>query len=234
MTGMAGIIKVLIADTQLLFAESLALGLAWQPDLEVIPEHPTTGLEVLDTVGRARPHVVLLDFWIPGMNGAATAREIASHNPQAKVLILSWFHGPKQIQESLDAGVAGFLPKSIHVEQVVEAIRRAYDGEALVFGEQLARLVDGTQKRFEASAKRWERLSKLTPREIEILQLLAQGQPNKELARHLEISTGTLRNHIHKILTKTGARTQLEAITMARHEGLIRETGPPSKGYNAE
>lgn len=225
-------IRVLVADGQHLFAEALALGLSWQSDLEVMRGYPATGLDVLDAVAAGRPNVVLLDFWIPGMNGAATSREITARSPQTRVLILSWFHGPKQVQEALDAGVAGFLPKSVRLDQVADAVRLANAGEPLVFGEQLAKLVDDTQKRWEASKERWERLSKLTRREVEILQLLSKGQPNKELARELQISGGTLRNHIHKILTKTGARTPLEAITMARHEGLIREMGPPPSGYN--
>lgn len=220
-------ISILVADGQRLFAESLASALGQVPDFAVIPEQPVTGVEVLQMVQLHQPAVVLIDYWMPGMSGPATARALKDGPRGPKVLLLSWFHGPLQVQEALEAGVRGFLPKSIRLDQLVEGIRQAVAGHPLVYAEELARMIDGIQLRQEEADRRCARLATLTPREIEILQFLSEGWPLKSLAPKLSVTIGTLKNHIHSILKKTGTENQLEAINMARHEGLIRTTGPP-------
>ncbi|HUP70378.1 MAG TPA: response regulator transcription factor [Acidimicrobiales bacterium] len=220
-------IVVLVADGQRLFAESLGSALAHHGGFYVIGEHPTNGGGAVEAVMRHRPDVVLLDYWIPGMDGPAAAHAIASWSPGPKVLILSWFHGQIQVQKALAVGVAGFLPKSLSLAQVAAAIGRAHAGEPLVFAEQLSNLVADIDQRYDDALRRGELLRLLTSREVEILQVLATGRPGREVAAELSIALGTLKNHVHKILAKTGARTQLEVINMARHEGLIRDVGPP-------
>lgn len=218
---------VLVADGQRLFAEALGLALGRRSELEVLGVYPATGGDAVDTAMDHRADVVLLDYWIPGMNGPAATRALLTWSPGVKVLLLSWYHGPNQVQEGLLAGAAGFLPKSITFDQLVDGILRAHAGEPLVYAKELARLVDAIEKRAEEAEERAKRLMTLTQREVEILQHLCQGRPAKQVAGELHIAVGTLKNHVHKILAKTGARTQLEAINMARYEGLIGEIGPP-------
>lgn len=220
-------ITVLVADGQRLFAESLSLALEREPDLRVLQEHPTRGEDAFEAVRMYQPDVILVDYWIPGINGPATARSVRAWSPGPKVIILSWFHGPSQVQEAIEAGVNGFLPKSVGVAEVTAAIRRAHAGEDLVYAAELARMVERIQARAQHSEERMERMMKLTPREVEILRLLASGSLTKRIAVELGLSVGTIKNHIHNILKKTGARNQLEAVAMAQAEGLIAELRAP-------
>lgn len=218
---------VLVADGQKLFAQAVGIALRTYPELEVLPEHPTTGTAALEVATREEPDMLLLDYWLPGMDGPACTRAVRERTPGAKVLLLSWLHGPQHVQEALAAGAVGFLPKSLTFDQLVEAIRRACAGEALVFGEQLARLVEDIERRAEESEERVKRLATLSGRELEVLDRLGKGLSPKEIAVDLEISIGTVKNHIHSILVKTGGRTQLEAILVARYHRIIGDIRPP-------
>lgn len=217
---------ILVADAQRLVAETLAISLRYA-GFEVVDEYPRTGGDAVAAAREHDPEVVLMDYWIPGMTGPAATRLILERRPDTKVMLFSWFHGPTQVQEALAAGAAAFIPRGISFQQVVEGIQRATSGEPLVYAEQLAEVLDEISRKAEEAEERARRLKSLTPREIDILQHLCQGHPAKHVAAQLGISVGTLKNHIHRILAKTGARTQLEAINMARHEGFIREIGPP-------
>lgn len=218
---------VLVADGQRMFAEAVAIALRSHPGLHVLSEHPTTGTAALEVAMRDEPDVLLLDYWLLGMNGPACTRAVHERCPDAKVLLLSWLHGPQHVQEALAAGAVGFLPKSLTFDQLVEAIRRACSGEPLVFAEQLARLVDDIERRARESEERAKRLATLSTRELEVLDLLGKGLSPKEIALNLDISVGTVKNHIHSILTKTGGRTQLEAILVARYHRVIGDLRPP-------
>jgi two-component system response regulator DesR len=213
---------ILIADAQRLFSESLGIALGLQPGLEVLNDHPTEGLGAVEVALARRPDVAVLDYWMVGMEGPAVARAILKRVPTCKILMVSWLHGPPQVQEALDAGVVGFLPKSLRVQQVVEAIRRAQSGESPVFAEQLRVLLDSIETRANEVDRAAERLGSLTPREIQVLTLLSFGRPIEDVAADLSIAPGTLRTHVHNILRKTGARSQLEALALARHYGLIQ------------
>lgn len=220
--------SILVADGQRLFAESLAEALSRRPGFAIVPDHPIRGHEALEAVRHHRPDVVLYDFWLLDVDGPAATRLIHEWAPTTKVLLLSWYHGPSQVHRAVEAGATGFLPKSLSLSQVEYAIRRAVAGEDLVYSDELIGLVDAIEGRAVASEERWSRFSSLTPRELDVLRKLAEGWTGKELARQLSIKIGTLKNHIHSILDKTGARSQLEAVTLARHEGLIKDSIPRS------
>lgn len=216
-------VTVLVADGQRLFAEALATALRAAPDLQVVAEYPTTGPVAAQAVIRHHPDVVLLDYWMPGMDGPSTTRAILAWSPRTKVLLVSWFHGPAHVQEALDAGACGFLPKSLRLDQVMAAVRRASDGEALVYGAELAQLVEDIEGRLDEADDQTERLLALSPREVEVLQLLGEGRSARQISEDLFISAGTVKNHIHRILAKTGAQSQLEAVAMARRAALIQD-----------
>lgn len=214
-------ISVLIADSQRLFAEALGDALSLRPDLDVIAERPTSGPETVEAVLSLKPDVTLIDYWMASMEGAAVTARIVARLPEAKVILLSWFHGTREVKHALTAGAVGFLPKSVQVEDVAEAIRWAHAGQAPVYPEELEKLVRNISVRDEQATEAWRRLAKLTPREVQILELLAYGQPIAQVARKLEITPATLRTHIHKILDKTGTGSQIEALSLARRYGLI-------------
>lgn len=219
-------IKVFVADSQLLFAESLATSLSRFPDLRVFylrPTNlPTTGLEAAEAIARAKPDVALLDYWTAEMEGPAVTRTIANWAPEVKVLLLSWFHGRDQSKFALEAGAVGFLPKSVEVADIADAVRRAHAGEALVFGPQLASHLDRIAEKGSQHQELWERINGLTPKEIDVLRILSTGRSIIDAAKALQITQGTLRRHIENILSKTGAGSRHEAVAMARTAGIIQ------------
>lgn len=220
-----GVVTVLVADSQLLFADALAQALGAEDGIAVVDERPDRGPSTLDAVARLRPDVVIYDDSMLGLDGPAATKAIASFAPQAKVLVSSWFHSSDQIRATLRAGAAGFVPKSLRLAQLVHAVRQAAAGQPLVFGDQLAGLIEDLEGRWDESVSRYERLSSLTSRELQVLQVLAEGRALPEVAEELSISLGTLRNHVHKSLAKTGARTHVEAVAMARAAGFLSWSG---------
>lgn len=213
--------RVLIADAQFLVADSLGTALEARAGLTVLDDRPREGIETLRAVTTYWPEFVLLDYWLPDMEGSAVIRELVARAPETKVLTLSWFHGPKQVQDALQAGAVGFLPKSLSVDRVAEAIARAQQGENPVFAEELAELVGTIANRAAYLQTASTRFANLTVRELEILRLLGAGLSSTAIARRLYISHATVRTHVTRILSKIDANSQLEAVAMAREEGLV-------------
>lgn len=216
------ITRILIADAQPLFAEALGVALDRESDFSVVQKHPVSGPEVVEEVVTERPDVCLIDFWMPEMSGPAVTNSILARGEQAKVILLSWFHGVREIQNTFNCGAVGFLPKSVKIAQVAEAVRWARDGLPLVYPKEMEEIIRTISGRNEEAAKVWERFAALTPREIQILDLLGHGRPLKEMAETLSISHATMRTHVQKILEKTKTHTQMEAVALARKYGLIQ------------
>jgi DNA-binding NarL/FixJ family response regulator len=215
-------VKVLVSDSQLMFAHALGIALSRCPQLEIVPELPTSGSDVIGSALAHRPRVILLDHWIEGMDSTAVTEAILEHVPNAKVLHLSWFHGPEHIQVALRAGAVGFLPKGLTVDSVEDAIHRADAGENPVFEEELDRLVMRIERRKNLLENENRRLRSLTPRELEILRYMSTGLTVEKIASRLDIKATTVRRHVHHILQKSGAATQLEAVAIARDHGLVQ------------
>lgn len=223
-------IDVVVAVGPGLLCEAIAVVLQQYPDVNVVQRGRMTGSELVEVVGPARPDVALLDYFMPDMHGPELTRAVLSAAPGTKVLLLSWCHSPDQVREALNAGAVGFLPKSLTVSDVVDAIRHAHDGKPLVFAAELARLLEDYDQVVEQGEELYARLTTLTKRELEILNLLAQGGTSKQVAVKLGITPATLKNHMSKVLTKTGAHTRLDAMNLARMADLIpplaEEAGP--------
>jgi len=208
------LIYVLIADRERLFAEALAVALE-APDLKIVDEHPGTGLSAIKAAIAHKADVVFLDYWLEGMRGPAAARVILKRLPQTKVILTSWFYTQREIVEAAESGAKAFIPKSFEVSQVVAAMRRQDEDPG--GPRQTEQRVDAQPA---GGTRLWDSLLSLTVREIEVLGMLSVYSA-EDIARMLEVSLGTVRNHIHNILTKTGARTQLEAVDLARSCGLV-------------
>jgi DNA-binding NarL/FixJ family response regulator len=213
-------VRVLIADAQCLFADALGAALAAYEGLAVLNDHPHQGIDALQAATRHHPHVVLLDYWLPDMHAPQVIRQL-HRDCESKVVVLSWFHGPDEVQATLEAGGVGFMPKTVRVPKVAEAVRRAHEGEDPVFGEKVAQLVGSLRARAAAVDNSIERFSKLTGRELQALQLLARGATIPDIAHQLEISHATARTHVGRVLHKTEASSQLEAVVLARVAGLV-------------
>ena len=220
-----GLIKVLVADAQRLFAESLATGLAQYPDFHVQFVRPktllTTGLDAAHAAVRVKPDVALVDFWMAEMAGPALTRMILAWVPGIKVLVTSWFHGPRDIQAALNAGARGFLPKSLDLDEVAEAVRRANRGDKLAYEQQARDLSEAIEERELEAKKVWERIGRLTPREVDVIRMLATGRSAREVAKTLGIALGTLRIHVNRIINKLEAESRVQAVAVARNAGLI-------------
>ncbi|MGI8427016.1 MAG: response regulator [Actinomycetota bacterium] len=213
---------ILIADSQRLFAECLAGMLSRLDDMWTLEELPATGPAAVEAAAVWTPDIVLLDHWIPGMDATVVLSSILARVKDVKILVLSWFHGPDHIQSALRAGASGYLPKSISLSQLAEAIRKANRGEVPVFIEELGHMVQHLTTRADESLAIAKRFEHLTPREIQILTVLAGGRPIEEVANGLSISPHTLKTHIRNILSKTGARSHGEAVGLALRCGLIQ------------
>lgn len=213
-------ITVLVADSQLLFAETLAISLGMKPDIRVFDEYPATAREAIEATRRLQPDVALLDYWLLE-GGPAAAEAIRFLSPPTKVLLLSWELSPDYISNSVSSGAVGFLPKSISVNEVAEAVRRAEAGQSFVYQDKLTRMFARLQRQYEETARLAERFRELTPRQLQVLGMLGAGFPIEEVGKRLGISRGTVMLHINKILTRTGARSQSEVVALARQAGLI-------------
>lgn len=208
-----GKIQVLVADSQALLGQILAYFLAQHADLDVQAARPLTGPEAVAAAHRLRPDVVVLDYWIKGMEGGGAVAAIRSQLPKTKIVALSWMHISKDVPNAYQAGANEFLSKDVPAHQVVEAIRRAFRGETPTTATQ----VEGD----DLSVHRWQQMRTLTAREIQTLSLLGRGFGLEDVAQSLSVSPLTVKRHVHNILTKTETASQLEVLTLARQYGII-------------
>lgn len=213
--------RVLIADAQHMFADALGLALSAVWEMRVIGEYPRTGIQVVEAAARHQPEVALIDLWLPEMQAPAVIEHVLAHSPDTLILQLSWFHAPDHIRGSLEAGAVGVLPKGLPVATVAEGIRRALTGERPVFAERLRELVGRLEGRAAVAQRQWDRLSALTPRELEVLRLVGAGGTVTGVARRLGIAQSTVRSHLNSIMGKLDAQSQVQAVATARDQGLI-------------
>ncbi|MGH2772236.1 MAG: LuxR C-terminal-related transcriptional regulator [Actinomycetota bacterium] len=212
---------LLIAHSRRLLADSLGRALRELADLKLLTEHPVSGKQTVDLVELYLPDVLLVDYWLHGMQGPAVVQAVRKLAPGCKVIVLSWFHGAPEIENCFSAGAVGFLPESLTVDQVGDAVRRAQEGESPVYPEELKEMAAKIAGRTRQSDKIWERLRTLTRRELEILGLLSLGHSLQAIAEDLFISPKTARNHVDNMLAKTQTHTQAEMLSLARDHGLI-------------
>lgn len=207
-------VTVVLVDDHRMFADSMARLLSSEPDLDVVAT-VATAEEALRAVARHRPRVVLLDHQLPGRSGVEVARDIKATTPDVMVVMITGSTEDRVLLGAIDAGCSGFLTKDHAADEVVEAVRAAAAGEVLIPPALLARLLPQLNRAHRGLG--WD----LSPREIEVLGLLATGAANKAIAAQLHLSVNTIRNHVQQILTKLGVHSKLEAVATAVREGII-------------
>ncbi len=208
------VVRVLIVDDHAMFAEGMARTLADEPGIEVVG-WVVTGGEAVEVCRRDPPDVVLMDFGLPDRDGASTARTIREQSPCTRVVMVTSFVDDSVLLATIDAGCSGYLTKNQPTASVVDAIRAAHAGEALIAPAMLARLLPRLRRTYRGLG------SDLTPREMEVLELLAEGVANTEIAARLVVSLNTVRKHVQNILTKLHAHSKLEAVAIAAREQVI-------------
>jgi DNA-binding NarL/FixJ family response regulator len=210
-------IRVVIADDQALVRTGLRMILDNAPDLEVVGE-AGNGLEAVDLVASTDPDVVLMDIRMPEMDGVqATAAIAAAH--RARVLVLTTFDLDEYVYAALQAGASGFLLKDALAPDLLSAVRVVAAGEATLAPTVTRRLLDRVVTGLPGSAPDG-RLELLTGREREVLQQLARGLSNAEIAERLFLSPGTVKTHVGRILTKLGLRDRVQAVVFAYESGI--------------
>lgn len=201
-------IRVMIVDDHHMVREGLKTFLSTHDDLEVVGE-AADGAEAVELCPRVKPDVVLMDVVMPVMDGAVATERILERCPGIQVIALTSFVEDDLVERTLDAGAISYLLKDSEPERLAQAVRDAYDGRGTIDGQAM-----------QAIRHRDEVGGDLTPREREVLKLLAAGLSNKEIAERLYLSGGTVRLHVSNILGKLGAPNRTSAAVIAMKHGL--------------
>ena len=217
-------VRVLIADDQALVRSGFRMIIEARGDLEVVGE-AEDGDEAARLAAELEPDIVLMDVRMPGVDGIESTRQIVSSGSEARVLVLTTFDLDEYVYAAVRAGASGFLLKDVRPEDLVDAIRLVAEGNALLGPTVTRRLLehfaDGEPETAEA-------IGGLTEREHEILQLVAQGLSNAEVAKKLFVSEATVKSHVSSILRKLGVRDRVQAVIAAYDAGLVRPRAPSS------
>ncbi|MBB2941446.1 DNA-binding NarL/FixJ family response regulator [Actinoplanes lutulentus] len=215
-------IKVLIADDQAMVRQGFGALLAAQPDLLVVGD-AANGADAVTEVRRLAPDVVLMDVRMPVMDGLEATRRLVGGNPAGgpKVLILTTFDLDDYVYEALRAGASGFLLKDAPAADLVNAVRVVASGEALLAPSVTRRLIAEFAARPHPNRPRPVVLNALTPRETDVLRLIARGRSNQEIAADLVVAEQTVKTHIGRILGKLGLRDRAQAVVLAYETGLV-------------
>ena len=209
-------IRILVVDDHPLLRDGLIAVLGTQPDFDVVGE-AGSGAEAVSKAGELRPDVVMLDLEMPGMDGVEALELMRQDNPDARVIVFTAFDTDERILTAVQAGAQGYILKGAPRDQVFDAVRVVHAGGSLlepVVASKLLRRVS-TAAGPDASAR-------ITPRELEVLGLLARGLQNKEIANDLGITERTVKFHVGSILRKLDAGNRTEAVTSAVQRGLIQ------------
>jgi DNA-binding NarL/FixJ family response regulator len=162
-----------------------------------------------------------MDIEMPGMDGIEAIRRLKTVSPDTRVVVVSAHQGELILAKAVEAGAGGFLSKETALSDVVASVRLAYQGEPLMPPDEVARVLRHLRHRRAQEATELQRVERLTPRETEILQLMADGIPTDDIASQLSVSPYTLRTHVQNILTKLGVHSKLEALAFAIRHGKV-------------
>lgn len=231
MTGSAPPLRVVLVDDEPLLRRSLAMIIDTEADLTVVGE-AGDGIEAISVVKASTPDVVLMDVRMPVLDGIEATRGICRlpELGHARVLILSMFDLDEYVFYALRAGAAGFLLKDSRPSDLLDAIRRTYNGESLFAPSILTRLVEhyvGVRPIGTANPGR-PQLGQLTARETQVLGLIGQGLSNDEIADDLTISVKTVKSHVSHLLSKLGARGRVQLVIIAYDSGLVGPASTPA------
>jgi DNA-binding NarL/FixJ family response regulator len=220
-SGLTGTtIRVLVADDQRVVRDGLTMLVGLIDGIEVV-DTASDGAEAVELAHRDRPHVVLMDLRMPGMDGAEATRRIRAELPETQVLVLTTYADDDSMFPALRAGARGYLTKDASAEEIEQAIRSLAAGRAHLGATVQERLVSavigGPATGAEASPAA---PGDLTPRELDVLKLIAAGLSNAEIAAALVVSDATVKTHVNHIFSKTGARDRAQAVRYAYEHGL--------------
>jgi len=212
-------IRVLIADDHTIVRSGVNLLLSSEPDIEVVGE-ATDGISAVELAQQFKPDVVLMDIGMPELDGIEATRRIRERVPEANVLVLTMHRSDEYLFQMLEAGALGYVLKGAETSELINAVRTVARGEVFLYPSMARRLVQQFLRQVGADPSERPRL---TPREKQILNLVAEGYSNKEIAERLVVSPSTVHSHRTNLMQKLGLSTRHELVQYARRQGLIRD-----------
>lgn len=214
-------IRVLLADDHDLFREGLAGIIASQPDMEVVGE-ASDGLEAIVKAQELLPDLILMDIQMPGTNGLEATRRIKKELPSTTIVVLTVRDEEEKLFEAIKNGAQGYLLKNIRSKEMLEMLRGAMQGEAAISPSLAGRMLEEFRRLSKlAPVELDDEMVALTPREQEVLGLVATGATDKEIAEELTISLHTVKSHMRNILPKLQVNSRREAAYLAKQKGLL-------------
>jgi DNA-binding NarL/FixJ family response regulator len=217
-------VRVLVIEDHPLLASEIARLITGETDFEVVGVSGT-GADGLNATIQYRPHVVLIDFRLPDIGGPAAAEMILAAEPEAAIVFLSGEDSEDALLDAVDAGATAYLTMQSTARQIVEAVRRAARGDSLIPVELFVRAIARKRKDVAATRERNHVLAGFTPRELEVLRLLAIGLGTNEMSERLGIAPHTIEWHIRHLIEKLHVHSKLQTVIAAVHLGLIELTG---------
>jgi DNA-binding NarL/FixJ family response regulator len=221
--GAGHVIRVAIADDQALVRTGFRVILDAEPDLEVVGE-AGDGRETVELVQARRPDVVLMDIRMPNLDGIEATRRLAALTQPPRVLVLTTFDLDEYVYEALRAGASGFLLKDAGADELLHAVRVVAAGDALLSPSITRRLIADYARRPPPSEQP-AALAELTPRELDVLRLVARGLSNAEIARQLVVGDATVKTHVARIFQKLDLHDRAQAVVLAYESGLVTPGG---------
>jgi two-component system nitrate/nitrite response regulator NarL len=219
--------RLLLVDDHALFREGLAGLFAYQDDFLVVGEAGDAATAVAQAAAQ-RPDIILMDIDMPGEDGIATTRRLKSEFPEVTVVMLTVHDATDKLLEAIKAGAQGYLVKNIRSAELLEQLRGLKRGEAAITRRMAARILEEFQRGQATVESREESSHDLTPRELEVLELVADRLSNKEIAARLVISEHTVKNHLKNILSKLHLRSRRQAADYGLARGWVRPAEPAS------
>ena len=216
--------RILLVEDHASFREAAASVFEQEPGFEVVGQAGSLAeaRKLLEDGVAARADIAIVDLGLPDGYGGELIKELREANPQAQALVLSASLERPEVARAVEAGAAAVLHKSEGIEKVVEDVRRLRAGETLLSMQEVVEFLRLASSHRDQEREEREALERLTPREIEVLQALAEGLDSKEIARRLNISPTTERNHVASILAKLGVHSRLQALVFALRHGIAR------------
>ena len=214
-------IRLVVVDDQAVVRAGFHTILSAQPDIEVVGE-AADGLEAMQVVTAERPDVVLMDIRMPRLDGLEATRRMLGRGDPVRVLIMTTFDLDEYVYEALRAGAAGFLLKDIGRDDLARAVRTVADGEALLAPAVTRRLIDAFVRRGPSGTPESAALASLTTREREVLECMARGMSNAEIATELFVGEATVKSHVAGVLLKLDVRSRVHAVIAAYELGVVQ------------
>lgn len=213
-------IRVMLVDDQEMVRVGFRMILQAEPDLTIVGE-AADGAAAIELAARANPDVVLMDVRMPVLDGIEACRTIRERHPDTRVMMLTTFDLHDYVHAALRAGASGFMLKDAPAEQLVDAIRIIANGDALLAPSITQALIDEVARQPVRDQSSYPGIEQLTERELGVLQLMARGQSNSEIATELFLGEATIKTHVGRILAKLGARDRVQAVVVAYESGVV-------------